>query len=75
MNTQFLDQARKLSVDEQIELVEALWNDIVERNAVPPLTKAQTAELDRRIADHVANPDDVVSWEELKAEALKRISK
>lgn len=70
MNTQFLDQARKLSVDEQIELVEALWDDIVERNAVPPLTAAQTAELDRRIADHEANPDDVVSWEELKAEAV-----
>jgi putative addiction module component (TIGR02574 family) len=75
MNTQFLDQARKLSVDEQIELVETLWDNIVERNAVPPLTEAQTAELDRRIADHEANPDDVVSWDELKAEALKRISK
>jgi len=75
MNTQFLDQVRKLSVDEQIELVETLWDNIVERNAVPPLTEAQTAELDRRIADHEANPDDVVSWDELKAEALKRISK
>jgi len=33
------------------------------------------AELDRRIADHEANPDDVVSWEEVKAEALNRIGK
>jgi putative addiction module component (TIGR02574 family) len=75
MNTQLLDQARKLSVDEQIELVEALWDDIVERNAVPPLTEAQITELDRRIADHEANPDDVVSWDEVKAEALKRIGR
>jgi putative addiction module component (TIGR02574 family) len=75
MNTQLLDQARELSLDEQIELVEALWNNIVERNAVPPLTEAQKAELDRRIADHEANPDDVVSWEEVKAEALRRIGK
>lgn len=75
MNTQLLDQARKLSLDEQIELVEALWNDIVERNAVPPLTEAQKTELDRRIADHESNPDDVVSWEQVKAEALHRIGK
>lgn len=75
MNTQLLDQASKLSVDEQIELVEALWDKIVERNAVPPLTEAQKAELDRRIADHAANPDDVVSWEEVKAEALRRIGR
>lgn len=75
MNTHLLDQARKLSVDEQIELVEALWDSIVERNAVPSLTEAQQIELDRRLADHEANPDDVVSWEEVKAEALVRIGK
>jgi len=75
MNAQLLDQARKLDVDEQIELVEALWDNIIEHNAVPPLTEAQMAELDRRIADHEANPDDVVSWEEVKAEALNRIGK
>jgi putative addiction module component (TIGR02574 family) len=75
MNTQILDQARKLSVDEQLELVEALWSGIVERNAVPPLTDAQKAELDRRIADHEANPDDVVSWDEVKKSALARIGR
>lgn len=75
MNTQLLDQARKLSVDEQIELMEALWDGIVERNAVPPLTEAQKTELDRRIADHEANPDDVVPWSEVKASALARIGR
>ncbi|MCE7901181.1 MAG: addiction module component [Gammaproteobacteria bacterium PRO9] len=73
MNAQLLDQARKLSVNEQIELVEALWDNIVEREAVPPMTQSQSAELDRRITDHEKNPDDVVSWDEVKAEALKRI--
>jgi hypothetical protein len=37
-------------VEEQIELVEALWDNIVERNAVPGPTEAQKAELDRLIA-------------------------
>jgi putative addiction module component (TIGR02574 family) len=75
MNTQLLDEARKLSVDEQIELAEALWDNIVERNAVPPLIDAQKAELDRRIDDHEAHPDDVVLWDEVKASALQRIGK
>jgi putative addiction module component (TIGR02574 family) len=72
MNTQLLQQARVLNVDEQIELVEAIWDGIVSRDAAPALTEAQKMELDRRLADHLANPDDVVSWDEVKAAALTR---
>ncbi len=73
MNTQLLEQAKVLAIDEQIELVEAIWDNIVSRNAVPPLTEAQKTELDRRLAHHLANPDDVVSWDEVKAAALAKI--
>ena len=73
MNTQLLEQARKLGIDEQIELVEALWDGIVSQNIAPKLTEAQAAELDRRLEDHINNPDDVVSWDEVKAAALARI--
>ncbi|WP_081908879.1 addiction module protein [Ferriphaselus sp. R-1] len=73
MNTLLLEQAKVLAIDEQIELVEAIWDGIVSRNAVPPLTEVQKAELDRRLADHLANPDDVVSWDEVKAAALAKI--
>jgi biotin synthase len=38
----------------------------------PTLTEAQQSELERRLADHVANPDDVVPWEQVKAEARAR---
>lgn len=55
-------------------MVEALWDDIAKRNAVPPSTAAQVAELERRLADHEADPDDVVPWNEVKASVL-RISK
>jgi putative addiction module component (TIGR02574 family) len=75
MNTGLLDEPRKLSVDEQIELMEALWDSIVERNAVSPLTDTQKAELDRRIAEHEANPDDVISGTEFKTSALARIGR
>lgn len=75
MNPQLLQQASELDNDEQIELVEAIWDGIVRRGAAPPLTKAQMAELDRRLADDLANPDDVVPWNEVKATSLFRISR
>ena len=73
MNSRLLQQASALGVDEQIELVEAIWDGIVSRGAAPSLTEAQKTELDRRLADHLANPNDVVSWGEVKAAALAKI--
>jgi len=70
MNTQLLQQASVLDIDEQIELVEAIWDGIVSRGAAPSLTEAQKTELDRRLSDHLANPNDVVSWNDVKATAL-----
>jgi len=73
MNTQLLQQARVLDIDEQIELVVAIWDSIVSRGVAPSLTDAQKTELERRLADHLANPDDVVPWSEVKASALAKI--
>lgn len=68
MNAKLLDQARALSLDDQLELVEALWDDIAARNAVPPPSAAQQRELDRRMAA----PGEGVDWSVVKAEALAR---
>lgn len=73
MNTRLFDEARQLSVEDQLELVEALWDEIAKRNAAPQLTAAQKTELDRRLVDHEAHPDNVVSWDEVKASARDRI--
>ena len=73
MNTQLLQQASMLDVNEQIELVEAIWNGIVSRDEAPSLTDAQITELDHRLADHVANPNDVIGWDKEKAAALAKI--
>jgi putative addiction module component (TIGR02574 family) len=75
MNTSLFDQVLELSVEEQLELVEALWDSIVDRNAVPSPTNAQKTELDRRLVDHATNPDDVVPWDEVKDSALTRIGR
>lgn len=50
-------------VNERIRLVEAVWEGILDAESEPPLTDAQRAELDRRLAALEASPDDVVSWE------------
>ncbi len=73
MNTQILQQARALDVDEQIELAEAIWDGIVSQGSAPAPTAAQKAELDCRLADYLANPDDVVSWNDVKAAAIAKI--
>ena len=61
-----------LSVAERLILVEELWDSIA---ASTPITDAQRAELDRRLADHEAYPDDVVSWEEVHSSISARLTK
>jgi putative addiction module component (TIGR02574 family) len=41
----------------------------------PDITEEQKAELDRRLDEDDAAPDDAVPWEEVKAQALARIRK
>ena len=67
MNPQLLQQACLLDIDEQIELVEAIWNNIVNFNTTPALIEAQKTELDNRLNDYLTNPNDVLSWQEVKA--------
>lgn len=65
----------RLGLEERLTLVEELWNSIAADSAAVPLTEAQRVELDRRIAEHEANPDDVVPWEEVKASITERLKK
>ena len=69
----------RLTLDERIVLVHELQDSIAaEIAAAAPgssLTEAKRRELDRRLADLDANPDDVIPWEQVKAEALARFRK
>ncbi|PYN56536.1 MAG: hypothetical protein DMD92_15695 [Candidatus Rokuibacteriota bacterium] len=64
-----LAQLLKLPAGERIEIAMALWESLTdaEREAELALTREQETELDRRLADHMANPDSAIPWEEVGA--------
>jgi putative addiction module component (TIGR02574 family) len=62
----------RLNVEDRIALVQAIWDSIAAQPHPPLLTEAQRQELQRRLEDHEANPNEVVPWEQIKAEALAR---
>ena len=65
----------RLNVDERLALVEEIWATICADAVTFPLTDAQRAELDRRVADDDAYPDEVVPWEEVKASVRLRLGR
>jgi putative addiction module component (TIGR02574 family) len=65
----------RLNVDERLALVEEIWATICADAKGFPLTDAQRAELDRRVADDDAFPDDVVPWDEVKASVRSRLGR
>lgn len=69
-----LTAANSLSIDDRIRLAEAIWEGIEADEPTPELTEAQKQELDRRLAEHEADPDDVIPWEEVKANLEARLN-
>ena len=67
-----MEELLKLSVAERIQLVEDLWDSIAADADAYPLTEAQKAELDRRLADHEADPDSAIPWEEVRERLYKK---
>lgn len=61
-----------MSLEDRIELVKDIWDSVaIEAGLIPP-SSAEKAELDRRLAEDDANPDDTIAWETIKEEAQVR---
>ena len=56
-------EIRALSVDERIELAEAIWDSVEEDGEDCDLTDAQKRELERRLAAYEASGYKGDSWE------------
>ena len=62
-----LNEITALNIEDRIRLVQAIWDSIAEERGYPDLTEAQKHELDRRIDNERSEPDNVFTWEEIKA--------
>ena len=62
----------RLTPAQRVAVAEALWDSVAEDAELAPLSAAQLAELQRRLADSVARPEAVTPWEVVKARALAR---
>ena len=74
MNTTLLDEARRLGVDERIQLVAAIWDTVAEDagTAVLPVSDSHRSELDRRLEDRQKNPEAESPWNEVAGRLHKR---
>jgi len=72
MQSSPLPQLLKLSAGDRAELAMALWDSLTdgEREGELALTDDQRAELDRRWADHVANPGSAIPWSDVRRKLL-----
>ena len=73
MESSTLSQLLKLPADDRAELAMALWESLSDskRETELALTDAQAAEIDRRWAEHLANPGSAVPWSEVRRKLLK----
>jgi putative addiction module component (TIGR02574 family) len=70
MNKFSLADVLELSVPERIQLVEDIWDSIAAVPQSVTLTKAQCDELDRRLEDYRAHPEDGSPWQAVKNRIL-----
>jgi putative addiction module component (TIGR02574 family) len=62
----------RMSIEDRLSLAQQLWDSIVADLERQPLTPAQRAELERRVAAADADPGAGIPWEVIRAEARAR---
>ena len=61
----------KLPVEERIRLVELIWESIAANPSAVPLSDAHRAAIDEALAEHARNPDDVLTRDQVLAQARR----
>jgi putative addiction module component (TIGR02574 family) len=62
-----------LSRDQRLALVQEIRDTIAVDQSAPLLNEAQSQELEIRAREDDVSPDDVVPWEQVKAETIARL--
>jgi len=70
-----LRELRRLPIAERLKAVEELWDSIADEKPelAVPLTPTLVAELERRLADHGADPTSTIPWEQVRDELLSTL--
>ena len=68
-----LTKLLELPSTERVDLAMALWDSLTpaEQEAEFDLTPEQRAELDRRLAEHIADPASAIAWDEVRRKLLR----
>lgn len=67
-----LQEILNLSPSERLQLVEEIWDTLVDLPEAIPVTPAQRAELDRRLEKYRQDPHGSIPWDEVKRQILNR---
>ena len=71
-----LRELLKLPVAERLQLIDDLWDSIeTDLAGGMPLSDAQREELDRRFAEHKADPTSAQGWSDVRAELWAKYKK
>jgi putative addiction module component (TIGR02574 family) len=64
INEPLMEQIVRLEPTERLELISAVWDSLSPHDL--PVTDAERALLDARLADMESNPNDQSSWDDVK---------
>ena len=67
-----LSQLLELPASERLQLVEAIWDSLVEVPEAVPVSDDLREELDRRLAAYYADPSSARPWDEIRDELFGR---
>jgi putative addiction module component (TIGR02574 family) len=70
--TTTLEAVKAWPMEDQLDLVFRLWDQLLDTGWKPELIDDLKQELDRRLAAHKADPDNVVTWEDIVERVRKR---
>ena len=67
MDKPLIDEIRKLSLEERVQLAGAIWDSIANDSHLSlNISKQAVDELERRWLAHQAAPDEAIPWEEVQ---------
>ncbi len=63
-----------MDVEQRLQLIEALWNSLLDRPEALPMTDAQSRELDRRLDEIDAGDTAGIPWDEVMSQLRKKMA-